>query len=62
MGGPLNFKFANHFIIYQKRPLRRRFGTGRLHSELWDWGVKSPIDSEGYVVETVKRIFNTIFG
>ena len=40
MSGPLNLKFANHFIIYQKRPLRGRFGTSRLHSELWDWGVK----------------------
>ena len=39
MRGPLSLKFANHFIIFQKRPLRRRFGTGRLHSELWDWGV-----------------------
>ena len=39
MGGPLKLKFANHFIIYQKRPFRGRFGTGRLHSELWDWGV-----------------------
>ena len=36
MRGPLNLKFANNFIIYQKR----RFGTDRLHSELWDWGVK----------------------
>ena len=40
MRGPLNLKFANNFIIYQKRPLRGRFGTDRLHSELWDWGVK----------------------
>ena len=41
MGGPLKLKFANHFIIYQKRPFRGRFGTGRLHSVLWAWGVKS---------------------
>ena len=40
MGGSLKLKFANHFIIYQKRPFKGRFGTGRLHSELWDWGVK----------------------
>ena len=40
MRSPLNLKFANHFIIYQKRPLRGRFGTGKLHSELWDRGVK----------------------
>ena len=40
MGGPFNLQFANHFIIYQKRPFRGRFGTGRLHSELWAWGVK----------------------
>ena len=40
MRGPLKLKFANHFIIHQKRPFRGRFGTGRLHSELWDWGVK----------------------
>ena len=26
MGGPLKFKFANHFIIYQKRPLRGHLG------------------------------------
>jgi len=26
MGGPLKFKFANHFIIYQKRPLRELLG------------------------------------
>ena len=43
MRGPLNLKFANHFIIYQKRPFRGRFGTGRLHSELWDWGVKTKL-------------------
>ena len=35
MGSPFKLKFANHFIIYQKRP----FGPGRLHSELWAWGV-----------------------
>ena len=40
MRGPLNLKFATHSIIYQKRPLRGHYGTGRLHSELWDWGVK----------------------
>ena len=40
MGGPFTLQFANHFIIYQKRPFRGRFGTGRLHSELWAWGVK----------------------
>ena len=40
MGGPLKLRFANHFVIYQKRPLWGRFGTDRLHSELWDWGVK----------------------
>ena len=40
MGGPLKLKFANHFIIYQNCPLRGHFGTGRLHSQLWDWGVK----------------------
>ena len=39
MGGPLKLKFANHFIIYQNCPLRGHFGTGRLHSQLWDWGV-----------------------
>ena len=37
---PFKLQFANHFIIYQKRPFRGRFGTGRLHSELWDRGVK----------------------
>ena len=26
MGGPLKLKFANHFIIYQKRPLRGHLG------------------------------------
>ena len=26
MGGPLKFKFANHFIIYQKSPLRGLLG------------------------------------
>ena len=26
MGGPLKLKFANNFIIYQKRPLRGRLG------------------------------------
>ena len=41
MGGPLKLEFANHFIIYQKRPFREHFGTGRLHSELWAWGVKT---------------------
>ena len=40
MGGPLKLKFANHFIIYQNCPVRGHFGTGRLHSQLWDWGVK----------------------
>ena len=40
MGGPFTLQFANHFIIYQKRPFSGRFGTGRLHSELWAWGVK----------------------
>ena len=38
MGGPLKLKFANHYIIYQNCPLRGHFGTGRLHSQLWDWG------------------------
>ena len=42
MGGPFTLQFANHFIIYQKRPFKGRFGTGRLHSELWAWGVKIP--------------------
>jgi len=33
MGGPLKFKFANHFIIYQKRPLRGLLGlTGYTQS------------------------------
>ena len=45
MGGPLKLKFANHFIIYQNCPLRGHFGTGRLHSQLWDWGVKTNADS-----------------
>ena len=40
VGGPFKLKFANHFIIYQKRPFRGRFGPDRLHSELWAWGVK----------------------
>ena len=44
MGGPLKLKFANHFIIYQNCPLRGHFGTGRLHSQLWDWGVKTISD------------------
>ena len=26
MGGPLNLKFANHFVIYQKRPFRGFLG------------------------------------
>ena len=26
MGGPLKLKFVNHFIIYQKRPLRGHLG------------------------------------
>lgn len=32
---PLKLKFANNFIIYQKRPFRGLFGPRRLHSELW---------------------------
>ena len=33
MGGPLKLKFANHFIIYQKRPLKGRLGlAGYTHS------------------------------
>ena len=40
MRGPLKLKFANHFIIYQKRPFRGRIVPGRLHSELCAWGVK----------------------
>ena len=46
MGSPLKLKFANHFIIYQKRyqkRYQRRFGLGRLHSELWAWGVKTSL-------------------
>ena len=38
VGGPLKLKFANHL---SKASLQGTFGTGRLHSELWDWGVKS---------------------
>jgi len=37
VGGPLKLKFANHL---SKASLQGTFGTGRLHSELWDWGVK----------------------
>ena len=55
MRGPLNFKFANHFICYQKRPLRERIGTGRLHSELWDMGVKVHYVSS---INISMRIFN----
>ena len=40
MRRPLKLQFANHFIIYQKRPFRGRFRPGRLHSELWARGVK----------------------
>ena len=46
VGSPLKLKFANHFIIYQKRyqkRYQRRFGLGRLHSELWAWGVKTSL-------------------
>ena len=32
-------KFANHFIIYQKRPFKGRIVRGRLHSEFYAWGV-----------------------
>ena len=49
MRGPLNLKFANLFIIYHKRPLRGRFGTGRLHSDLWDWGVKLMLSRLGEI-------------
>ena len=56
MRGPLNLKFENHFIIYQKRPLRERFGTGRLHSELWDWGVKFSIDLQRRSILRIIRL------
>ena len=36
----MKFKFANHFIIYQKCPFRGRIVPGRLHSELCARGVK----------------------
>ena len=42
VGGPLKLQFANHFIIYQKCPLKGRIVLDRLHSELCAWGVKSP--------------------
>ena len=35
--GALKLKFANHS---PKTSPQGTFGTGRLHSELWDWGVK----------------------
>ena len=41
VGGPLKLTFANHFIIYQNRLFRGRIVPGRLHSELYVWGVKS---------------------
>ena len=47
-------KFASHFIIYQNCPLRGHFGTGRLHSQLWDWGVKSPLTTD---LTTLGHIF-----
>ena len=40
MRGPLKLKFANHLIIYQKRTFKGRIMPGRLHSEIYAWGVK----------------------
>ena len=51
-------KFANHFIIYQKRPFRGRFGTGRLHSELWAWGVKKSLLYLIYFKADVEAFYN----
>ena len=45
VGGPLKLKFANHL---SKASLQGTFGTGRLHSELWDWGVKHIADDLFY--------------
>ena len=36
------------------------FGTGRLHSELWDWGVKNNfIDQIGQNVQIMKRTYKS---
>ena len=56
MGGPFTLQFANHFIFYQKRPFRGRFGTGRLHSELWAWGVKrNQISTPNFIYQNDQR-------
>ena len=59
MGGPLKLQFANHFIIYQKRPFRGRFGPGRLHSELWAWGVKPKYTDFGIQNLDFKQVLRT---
>ena len=40
MRSPLNLKFAKKIYHLSKMSPQGTFGTGRLHSELWDWGVK----------------------
>ena len=54
-------EFANHFIIYQKRPFRGRFGPGRLHSELWARGVKVNADNQSVVQWMITNREKTFF-
>ena len=35
VGGPLKLKFANHFIIYQKRPFRGLLGLAGYTQSSW---------------------------
>ena len=57
MGGPLKLKFANHFIIYKKRPFRGRIVPGRLHSELCAWGVKKDAVLAGIAQSAAEKSF-----
>ena len=42
-GGCFKVTICKSFYHLSKRPFRGRFGTGRLHSELRDWGDKVKI-------------------
>ena len=63
MGGPLKLKFVNHFIIYQKRPLRGHLGlagytqssgTGELKSLRCSYDVAAKLTFSNFVLGILK--------
>ena len=61
MRSPLNLKFANYFIIYQKCPFRGRIVPGRLHSELCARGVNMSLKTFQYDLSPLFQVFQMVF-